>query len=137
MANRAAEGAVFVSVNTAMAHVGLVVPGSSAYLTSKAALASLIGALQTEAKDKGVRVVSMHPGVLETEMNAISGATMKMDDLSLPAAFAVWLASTQADWTGGRYLWAHWDVDELAAMKDEIIKNNELTLTLAGWPKTY
>lgn len=88
MANRAAEGAVFVSVNTAMAHVGLVVPGSSAYLTSKAALASLIGALQTEAKDKGVRVVSMHPGVLETEMNAISGATMKMDDCEF---LLVWL----------------------------------------------
>lgn len=53
----------------------------------------------------------------------------------MPAGFAVWLASPAAAWTGGKLLWANWDVDELIAMKDEIALKNELVMTLNGWPK--
>jgi len=64
-----------------------------------------------------------------------SGFTVSRDDMSLPSSFAVWLASPAAAWTGGRLLWAHWDVEELAAMKDDIMKENELVMVLKGWPK--
>ena len=47
----------------------------------------------------------------------------------------MWLASPAAAWTGGRLLWAHWDVDELIAMKDDIALKNELVISLSGWPK--
>ena len=58
------------------------------------------------------------------------------DDLSLPAGFAVWLTTPAAtSWTGGKFLWAHWDVEELVAMKGEIEKGNELVMGLSGWPK--
>ncbi|MBE3049058.1 hypothetical protein IMZ48_42475 [Candidatus Bathyarchaeota archaeon] len=32
----------------------------------------------------------------------------------MPAAFAVWAASKEARFAHGRFLWAAWDVDELA-----------------------
>lgn len=35
------------------------------------------------------------------------------DHILLPAHFAVWLASGEADFLHGRFLWAHWDVDEM------------------------
>jgi hypothetical protein len=48
----------------------------------------------------------------------------------------VWLTTPAAtSWTGGKLLWAHWDVEELVAMKDEIELGNELVMTLSGWPK--
>ena len=56
--------------------------------------------------------------------------------MSLPAGFAVWLTTPAAtSWTGGKLLWANWDVDELVAMKDGISKGNELVMVLGGWPK--
>lgn len=64
-----------------------------------------------------------------------SGVPFSQDELSLPSGFAVWLASPAADWTAGRFLWAHWDVDELAEMKKEILEKNELVMGLNGWPK--
>jgi len=42
--------------------------------------------------------------------------------------------SLAADWTGGRFFWANWDEDEFMEMKDEIVKKNELKLTLNGRP---
>ena len=32
-------------------------------------------------------------------------------------------------------MWSHWDVEELAKMKDDIVAKNELVLGLQGWPK--
>jgi hypothetical protein len=46
----------------------------------------------------------------------------------------VWLASDEADFLSGRFLWASWDVDELIAKKDVIQANNYLTFQLSGWP---
>lgn len=88
-----------------------------------------------QAEHPDVRVVSMHPGVLDTEMGTKAGLPLSRDDMSLPTSFAVWLASPAADWVGGRFFWAHWDVEELAQMKDEILKNNELMFGVLGWPK--
>ena len=38
---------------------------------------------------------------------------MEWEDIQLPAHFAVWLASPEADFLHGRFVWAHWDVDEM------------------------
>ncbi|KAK5734142.1 hypothetical protein LTR17_009125 [Elasticomyces elasticus] len=107
--------------------------GLSGYSPSKIAAASLIGHLQAENPD--LHITNFHPGILETPMATKSQFAVTRDDISLPAGFAVWLASPAAAWTGGKFLWAHWDVDELIAMKDEIALGNELVMTLNGWPK--
>jgi hypothetical protein len=38
----------------------------------------------------------------------------------LPGDFAVWLASPEAEFLNGRFVWAQWDVDELISLKDRI-----------------
>jgi NAD(P)-dependent dehydrogenase (short-subunit alcohol dehydrogenase family) len=132
MAHKSDNSPTFISLNTGAAHAG-VFPTMSGYAASKTGQAMLITYLQAENPD--VRIVSMHPGVIETEMNIKSGMPLSRDDMSLPSGFAVWLASPAAQWTAGRYLWAHWDVDELEKMKDEITAKDELSLGLKGWPR--
>ena len=55
--------------------------------------------------------------------------------MSLPASYAVWLASPRAAWTNGRMLWAQWDVEELEAKKDQIAEDNLFVMGLQGFPK--
>jgi hypothetical protein len=54
--------------------------------------------------------------------------------VSLPANFNVWLASPEATFLKGKYLWANWDVDELKARAKELESSSLLTIGLAGWP---
>lgn len=130
--HRAASNAVFISLNTGAAHAGFF-PNYSDYGASKLGEAHLIGNLQAEHPE--LRIVSMHPGVIESEMFNKSAMPFTLDDMSLPSSFAVWLASPAADWTGGRFLWSNWDVEELVEMKAEIQEKNELVIGLVGWPK--
>jgi hypothetical protein len=54
--------------------------------------------------------------------------------VSLPASFNVWLASDEARFLKGKFLWTNWDVDELKARAKEIAESSQLTLGLVGWP---
>lgn len=46
----------------------------------------------------------------------------------MPGDFAVWLASPEADFLNGKFVWAQWDVDELIGMKKRI-KEEPMLLT--------
>jgi hypothetical protein len=46
----------------------------------------------------------------------------------------VWLASREADFLKGKYIWANWDVEEMKSREDEIRQNDILTVKLGGWP---
>lgn len=52
--------------------------------------------------------------------------------VNLPAHFAVWLASEEADFLKGRFLWANWDISELLERKKEILEQDLLRLDLGG-----
>lgn len=52
--------------------------------------------------------------------------------VELPAHFAVWLTSPEADFLKGRLVWSNWDVEEMMARKDEILQNDLLRLELTG-----
>lgn len=54
--------------------------------------------------------------------------------VSLPASFYLWLASPEANFLKGKFLWANWDVDELKARAAELESSPELTVGLVGWP---
>lgn len=56
------------------------------------------------------------------------------DLVSLPASFNVWLASPEARFLKGKFLWANWDVDELKAQAKEIEESTQLSIGLIGWP---
>ena len=53
-----------------------------------------------------------------------------IDTTDLCAGFAVWLTKGQRTWLNGRYLSATWDVDELEAKKDEIVRADKLKLRM-------
>jgi hypothetical protein len=51
--------------------------------------------------------------------------------VKLSGDFAVWLASPEAVFLNGRYVWAAWDVDEMIAMKEKVASDPSfLTMSL-------
>jgi NAD(P)-dependent dehydrogenase (short-subunit alcohol dehydrogenase family) len=97
---------MLVGLNTGASHGGIF-PTMSAYSTSKLATVQLIRFFAAENPE--IRSVSYHPGVLETDMSTKGGPPpWTFDDMSLPAGYAVWLASSKASFTQGLMLWAHW-----------------------------
>ncbi|KAJ3850545.1 short-chain dehydrogenase/reductase [Lentinula lateritia] len=95
-------------------------PGQNPYVTSKAAFTALLGRIADEHPVEDVQIISFHPGVLysETVAKHIDKDVFDWDEMALPADFAVWSASPAAAWLHGRFVWAHWDVDELKADKE-------------------
>lgn len=63
-------------------------------------------------------------------------SALLIQPVSLPASFSVWLASGEAHFLKGKYLWANWDVDELKARAKELEDSPQLTIGLVGWPFT-
>lgn len=99
-----------------------VYPFTSVYGASKYALSFIIKHIQNENPDK-VRVHSFHPGVVWTP--AVESFAVKkehfetvLDNVDLPGRFAVWLASEQAEFLKGRYVFAKWDVEDLVKNKE-------------------
>ncbi|KAL1592995.1 hypothetical protein SLS59_009465 [Nothophoma quercina] len=149
--NHAATNPVIIEVNSAAAHLNIA-PDFAAYNIAKVATARFYTSLALEHPE--LAVFSIQPGAIETAMNKSAGykekkegeewewkdgggaadVLMKYDDVGLPAGFMVWLASPQARFLKGKYLWTNWDVDELVARKEEIEGSNFLELGLVGWP---
>lgn len=46
----------------------------------------------------------------------------------------VWLASPEARFLTGKFVWANWDVDELKTRSKEIQETTLLNIQLGGWP---
>ncbi|KAF8867044.1 NAD(P)-binding protein [Acephala macrosclerotiorum] len=138
LANRTAnKEAVLIHVTSAGVHMPGMPVSISAYIASKIAGAKMMEYLAVELKEKGVKVVSVHPGVHDTVQGkraGEAGLVMPFDDAKLPGDFMVWAASPEADFLHGKLVWANWDVDELKARKKEITAGPALTLGLVGWP---
>jgi NAD(P)-dependent dehydrogenase (short-subunit alcohol dehydrogenase family) len=135
--NYAAPNAVLIETNSAVAHL-TVTPGLSSYSVAKAATARFYSSLAFE--HPGLSIFSVQPGVVETELyrsavsEGYSDVLQRFDDVSLPASFTVWLASSEASFLRGKYLWVNWDVDELKGKSKEIEGTPLLSLGLIGWP---
>lgn len=54
----------------------------------------------------------------------------------LPGSYVIWLCTPDADFLKGRFMYANWDIEELKAQKEQILKENLLTLTLRGMDST-
>jgi NAD(P)-dependent dehydrogenase (short-subunit alcohol dehydrogenase family) len=126
------EGAVLINVSTAVAH--LYFPGGQAYGASKAAVITWLDYIRRERT--GLRVINIHPGVIETDMGVASGFKGQ-DTSALPANFQVWLTTPEADFLNGKMVWANWDKDELLAQKKDIIDNHKLEMALTGYERYY
>lgn len=104
-------------------------PTASDYQTSKHALNRLCAFDQVDHGAYGIKCFAMHPGGIATELAYNMPEALHplfTDDPDLTGCFAVWLSSGRADWARGRYLSATWDVGEIAAMKEEILRDDLL-----------
>jgi NAD(P)-dependent dehydrogenase (short-subunit alcohol dehydrogenase family) len=107
----------------------LLMPGASDYQTAKHAINRLCEFVQTDHDEDGIKCFAIHPGGVATELGRNMPQAMHaylVDKPELAACFAVWLCSGNADWAKGRYLSATWDVEELTALKDEILRDDLL-----------
>lgn len=112
-----------ISISSAVAQVSSNL--RSAYGASKAAAAQILQCFAAERDSEALRIFSFHPGAFYTPAVAehFGRDEIQWDDVELPAHFALWLAGPESSFLNGRYLWAHWDVDELIALKDRLAKD--------------
>ncbi|KAL9625193.1 MAG: hypothetical protein Q9160_000595 [Pyrenula sp. 1 TL-2023] len=111
--------------------------GLSAYLVSKLAQIKTLEYLATEKPS--LFVASVQPGMIDSPIFRGSGASpdaLPMDTATLPGHFMVWLASEEAAFLKGRFVFSNWDVEELKARAPEIEEKNLMTATCTGWPYT-
>ncbi len=62
------------------------------------------------------------------------GPANRLNLVELPAHLAVWLASPEASFLRGKFVWTNWDVDNLKEKVKEIQESPIMTATVAGWP---
>ncbi|KAJ3914670.1 short-chain dehydrogenase/reductase [Lentinula edodes] len=96
------------------------------YSTTKSASTALFGRIADEHPVQDIQIIIYHPGMLYSEgvAKVADEDLINWDKMALPADYAVWAASSEASWLHGRFVWAHWDVDELKTNK-EFLKRME------------
>ncbi|KAH7406727.1 hypothetical protein DE146DRAFT_402422 [Phaeosphaeria sp. MPI-PUGE-AT-0046c] len=145
----AAKDGVVIDTNSSAAHMD-VAPGFASYNIAKLAIARYFSCLQFE--NPNLSVFCVQPGAIKSDMSREAGyqeakegeefiwnfpgahLISKHDDPNLPASFNVWLASPEARFLKGKFVWSGWDVDELMAMREKIERTAWLSVGLQGWP---
>ncbi|CRG89357.1 hypothetical protein PISL3812_06393 [Talaromyces islandicus] len=130
----ASTDAVVIDVNSSAAHVNFAA-GFASYSIAKLAVFRLWDSLAFANPE--LSIFHIQPGIVDTAMNKEAGGIEAIgfsDDVSLPASFTVWLASAEASFLKGKFLWANWDVNELKAQAKEIEATGQLSVGLGGWP---
>ncbi|KAL8786044.1 MAG: hypothetical protein Q9213_003027 [Squamulea squamosa] len=124
-----------LNVSSCSAHMTL--PERGSYGASKEAFVHLLAHVQRDHADTGVKIFNFHPGAVLTSITRAMGMnedSHAWDDVSLSGSFAVWLASGEADFLAGRFVYANWDVDELKTRAEEIVKSDLLKIGFIGEP---
>jgi NAD(P)-dependent dehydrogenase (short-subunit alcohol dehydrogenase family) len=128
---RRSEGAGKPGIVVTISSMGaykLMAPKFSAYASSKLAVARLMESLTCDVPETEARFFSVHPGVVKTDMYYKSGmgGLFILTDGRLTAQFVVWLATEQAAFLNGRFVWVNWDIKELLELKGRILENDLL-----------
>lgn len=100
-----------------------LMPGASAYQTTKLALLRFSEFVNAEYAEKGVLCYSIHPGGVMTELAKAmpkSAHGLLVDTPALAADSVVWLTAERREWLAGRYVSVTWDMEELVKKRDEI-----------------
>ncbi|KAF5338824.1 hypothetical protein D9758_012088 [Tetrapyrgos nigripes] len=111
------------------------------YTVTKSAFTQIIGRLADQLAVTDVQIVSFHPGLLYAEEAAKrwEKSSRNWDEMALPGDFSVWAASPESSWLHGRYVWAHWDVEELKVNISKRLEEERgfLKVGVEGLPTTY
>ncbi|KAF2727309.1 oxidoreductase-like protein [Polyplosphaeria fusca] len=131
-----ADRAVVINMTSIGAH--FIVPGFSSYSVAKLAVCRLTEFLCVEYGAQGVTALCVHPGGVRTELALNMPEFMweyLVDTEELCGDGVAWLAgeagTERGEWLGGRYVSVKWDVDELMAKKEEVVRGDLLKVRLA------
>lgn len=117
-----------INLTTGAAHS--VFPNLSAYSLSKLVALQLVSFITAE--NPNVNAIALHPGMVPTDMMIETFRKFAHDTPELVGGVGVWLATEDAAFLTGRYVAANWSVEELLEGKEEILKENKLTMALVG-----
>ena len=108
--------------------------GAIGYNISELATHRLIEAVAEGYGSEGVLAFAVHPGIVATMPPPIGMApearAWAIDDVGLCGSFLLWLVKERREWLSGRYLSANWDVEELEAKRDIIVKKDQLKMRM-------
>ncbi|VDC03953.1 unnamed protein product [Peniophora sp. CBMAI 1063] len=131
------KGHIIVTTSGA-AHMRL--PLTSDYIVSKYAIGRFAEILALDYPELSVYIFNpgaiATPGALEAQAQIeIKGTIQMPDSIDLPAATCLWLTdhnNLDAKFLSGRYVEASWDLNEVLAKKEEIVRDDLLVTKLAG-----
>ncbi|OTB07212.1 hypothetical protein M426DRAFT_318244 [Hypoxylon sp. CI-4A] len=106
-----------------------VVPGASAYQSTKMVVCRLAEFLAGEYEDQGLVAYALHPGGVKTELAFNMPEMMHkvlIDEPQLAAHTMTWLTSEHRPWISGRFIDSTWDMEEFQTKKDEVLKGDLL-----------
>lgn len=124
---------IIITLNTIAAY-SFDMPSLSAYASSKAALARWLEVASHDVPQDVARFISVHPGAVETDMGHKAGIieTLAVTEAALTGDFTAWLASDEAIFLAGRFVWVNWDYEQLIGRKQEILEKNLFRTALTG-----
>ncbi|KIW24505.1 hypothetical protein, variant [Cladophialophora immunda] len=110
----------------------------TAYNVAKLANVRMVEHMATDHRAEGLLAFAVHPGAVltpQTENHSTQKGdawdTRLTEDIGLCGGWLTWLTRERREWLSGRYLAVTWDVDELEAMKDDIVREDKLKFKMA------
>ncbi|KAF4340259.1 dehydrogenase reductase SDR family member 7 precursor [Fusarium beomiforme] len=129
----------FIVISSVSAQALIGFGTTSHYCASKLAQARMVEIFHAQYADKGIFVASVHPGGMQSEFSRAASKDIQHllnDSPDLVGAFSVWLLKTDGaekrrDVLNGRWLSCKWDVDELEANFEKIVRQDLLKFRMA------
>ena len=109
------------------------IPGGSSYETTKLAVLKVNNYLMEEYGSRGLLVYAVAPGGVNTDMaNGFPAESMHLltDTPRLVADTMTFLTAERREWLAARYVDSRWDMSELVARKEDVVKNNLLKVQM-------
>lgn len=119
------KGAMKQIVNLSSAGANRIVPGGSAYQTTKLAVTRVTEYINADHGKDGILAFSVHPGGVPTELAKCMPDALHavlVDTPELAGHSIAWLTQERREWLAGRYISVNWDMPELLSMREEIVK---------------
>ncbi|KAF1952517.1 NAD(P)-binding protein [Byssothecium circinans] len=101
-----------------------VFPGMGGYTASKLALVRIMENLHVEQPN--MRVFMLIPGIVQTGMTVDSLKPYAKDSPGLSGGWTLFLSTPRAEWMRGAIVSVNWDIEEMEAHKDQIVRDNLL-----------
>ncbi|KAH6886941.1 putative NADP(+)-dependent dehydrogenase [Thelonectria olida] len=105
-----------VNVSTFAIHDWKIAENNPGYGLTKNAAALAMQLIAQDVPPENMQIINMNPGGVYTQNAKDAGFgedSYPWNDADLPGQFSVWLASPEAKFLHGRFVWTEWDVDEL------------------------